>query len=149
MRLWYTARVGKGVASMRAGAPGAEAAEAADPAVREWRRILAVHAAVSCALDHELGTRHGLGASEYEVLERLAEGPECAGWRVQDIADAVHLSQSAVSRLIGRLERDGLVMRTMCAEDRRGIYVALTDVGRSRYEEARPTHRAVLATHLA
>ena len=44
--------------------------------------------------------------------------------------------------------QDGLVVRTMCSEDRRGIYASLTDAGRARYEEARPTQRTVLAEQL-
>ena len=39
---------------------------------------------------------------------------------MQDLAPLVHLSQSALSRTVGRLEKDGLVNRTMCPEDRRG-----------------------------
>jgi DNA-binding MarR family transcriptional regulator len=117
--------------------------------VDEWREILARHAAVCSSLDHELGSKHGLTASEFEVLERLREGGEdCQGLRVQELADAVHLSQSALSRLIGRLDKDGLVDRVMCPDDRRGIFVNLTDAGRERYTAARPTHRAVLKASL-
>ncbi|GAA2748135.1 MULTISPECIES: MarR family winged helix-turn-helix transcriptional regulator [Kitasatospora] len=115
--------------------------------VAEWRSLLARHAATSCALDRELGERHHLGMSEFEVLERLSEAglPAGQGLRAQDLALTVHLSQSALSRLIGRLEKAGLVERTLCEADRRGIFVALTDAGRTRYREARPTHRDVLA----
>jgi DNA-binding MarR family transcriptional regulator len=113
--------------------------------VTQWRDVLACHAAVSSALERELGEKHGLGASEFEVLERLAEAPsDCEGMRVQELADDVHLSQSALSRLVGRLESAGLVTRKICVEDRRGIWVHLTDTGRQRYRAARPTHRAVL-----
>lgn len=117
--------------------------------VKQWRDVLACHATVSSALEHELGVKHGLGVSEFEVLERLAEGPaDCEGLRVQELADVVHLSQSALSRLVGRLESAGLVTRAICAEDRRGIWVHLTDTGRERYLAARPTHRAVLKASL-
>ena len=68
--------------------------------------------------------------------------------RMQELAAAVHLSQSALSRTVGRLEKDGLVGRAMCPEDRRGVAVCLTDEGRERYEAARPTHRQVLAETL-
>ena len=112
-----------------------------------WRALAASHAVVSCALDRELGERHGLGVSDFEVLERLAES-EDHKFRVQELADAVHLSQSALSRLIGRLEQHGLVQRVLCDLDRRGIYVTLTDEGRRRHAAAVPTHRAVLAATL-
>ena len=67
-----------------------------------------------------------------------------SAYRVQELADRVHLSQSALSRLVARLEKSGLVMRGMCGEDRRGVRVALTDAGRARYAEALPRQRAVL-----
>ncbi len=120
--------------------------------VAGWRDLLARHAATSCALDRELGEQHDLGMSEFEVLERLIEDAESGNdrlLRVQELAEKVHLSQSALSRLIGRLEKAGLVSRDMCTLDRRGIYVKLTEDGRKRYEEARPLHREVLARTLA
>ena len=85
--------------------------------------------------------------SEFEVLERLASdgGSER---RMHDLGQAVHLSQSALSRVVGRLEDDGLVKRGLCSEDRRGIYVCITDAGRERHRAARPAHRAALADAL-
>jgi DNA-binding MarR family transcriptional regulator len=115
-----------------------------DTVVTAWREIAACHAAVCAALERELGDRHGLGVSEFEVLERLAESPECKS-RAQDLADSVHLSQSALSRLVDRLTRNGLVERCACDMDRRGVYVVLTDAGGRRHAEAVPTHRDVLA----
>ena len=104
------------------------------------------YARTMSALERALEHEHGLGVSEYEVLERLrVDEPDR---RMQELAEAVHLSQSALSRVVGRLEADGLVVRGMCAEDRRGIYACLTDEGRDRYEAARPTHRGVLADTL-
>jgi len=134
---------------------GPAPAEAADPYLAEgvpeivsaWRALAARHAAVSAALERELGERHGLGVTEFEVLERLAEDEEHQ-FRVQELAEAVHLSQSALSRLIGRLEQHGLVQRSLCDLDRRGIYVCLTEAGRRRHAEALPTQRAVLAATL-
>src|SRR6267142_1128539 len=117
------------------------------PRMRAWRALAARHAAVSAALERELGERHGLGVTEFEVLECLAEDEEHQ-FRAQELAEAVHLSQSALSRLIGRLEQHGLVQRSLCDLDRRGIYVCLTEAGRRRHAEALPTQRAVLAATL-
>jgi DNA-binding MarR family transcriptional regulator len=120
--------------------------------VDAWRELLARQAATACALDRELGERHGLGMSEFEVLERLVEataGDCTASLRIQELATSVHLSQSALSRLIARLEKAGLVERSMCPEDRRGVSVCLTPGGRDRHTAARPTHRAVLASMLS
>lgn len=111
-----------------------------------WRDILALHARTQCELDRALHG-HGLCASDFEVLDVLADG-DCA-YRVQEISERVHLSQSALSRLIARLERDGLVERGMCAEDRRGVRVSLTPKGRALHGDALPVQRAVLTRMLA
>ena len=115
--------------------------------VGAWRDLVERHARTTSALERRLEHEHGLGVSEYEVLERLATS-EKEERRMQELADAVHLSQSALSRVVARLENDGLVLRGMCPEDRRGIMACLTDSGRERYEAARPTHREVLAETL-
>ena len=115
--------------------------------VDAWRELVERHARATSSLERRLQHDHGLGVSEYEVLERLAAaGKEKS--RMQELAEAVHLSQSALSRVVARLESDGLVHRGMCPHDRRGIIACLTDMGRERYEAARPTHRAVLAETL-
>ncbi|MER5791082.1 MarR family transcriptional regulator [Streptomyces sp. NPDC001980] len=115
----------------------------------QWRDILSVHARTMCEIDRVLHP-HGLGASDFEVLDLLAtetpaEGDHC---RVQNLVGRVHLSQSALSRLIGRLEKDGLVERSVCVEDRRGVWVALTAKGRALHAEVRPLQRAVLGRML-
>jgi len=116
------------------------------PKVCEWRDMLAVHARTWSALERELQERHGLGASEFEVLDRLLESHK-PSWRVQELAGEIHLSQSALSRLIARLEKDGLVSRGMCPDDRRGVFVCPTEAGRAKHTEAVSTHRAVLAEY--
>jgi DNA-binding MarR family transcriptional regulator len=124
--------------------------------VNQWRDILALHARTQCELDRELH-QHGLCASDFEVLDVLAEGSARGGssgpgrassFRVQEISERVHLSQSALSRLIARLEKDGLVERCMCPQDRRGVVVALTPKGRALHREVLPVQRAVLTRML-
>ena len=112
--------------------------------VTEWRGLAYRYARCNSALERALGEEHELGVSEFEVLERLASADDDRR-RVQELAADVHLSQSALSRVVARLESRGLVLRCMCPDDRRGILVDLTDDGRSRYAAARPTHRRVLA----
>jgi DNA-binding MarR family transcriptional regulator len=116
---------------------------------KRWREILSVHARTMCEIDRVLHP-HGLGASDFEVLDVLAsqspgDGDHC---RVHDLAGRIHLSQSALSRLIGRLERDGLVERSVCADDRRGIRVSVTHRGRELHAEVLPLQRAALARML-
>ncbi|WP_328504223.1 MarR family transcriptional regulator [Streptomyces sp. NBC_00457] len=120
--------------------------------VEQWRDMLALHARTQCELDRALH-QHGLCASDFEVLDVLAEaravdGGTCS-YRVQEISERVHLTQSALSRLVARLEKDGLVERGMCPEDRRGVKVALTPKGRSLHGEVLPVQREVLTRMLA
>src|SRR5918996_3300849 len=105
--------------------------------VEEWRGLLATHARVHGALERALKP-HDLGVSEYEVLERLAGEAFAEQRRMQDLSEALHLSQSALSRVVGRLERDGLAERGMCPDDRRGIFVCITPAGGERHEENPP-----------
>lgn len=141
-RMHLHAMVGDMTATKVSGRPVETTAD-----VREWRELLARHADLTCALDRALQAGHSLGMSEYEVLERLAELPDHSA-KVATIAKSVHLSQSALSRVIGRLETAGLVERHMCAEDRRAVNVRLTDEGLARQSEAQPTQRQVLAQRL-
>ncbi|MGW4369856.1 MarR family winged helix-turn-helix transcriptional regulator [Nocardia takedensis] len=111
--------------------------------VGEWRQLLDRHAFVSCALDKALQD-HRIGLSEFETLDRLVDAA-CGKYPMSELAGDIHLSQSALSRAVARLERDGLVRRDMCVEDRRALFVCLTDKGRQVHAEAVPTHRRVLA----
>lgn len=117
-----------------------------NPALDHWHTLLEQHARVTNALERALA-EHGLGVSEFEVLDELARQPERA-CRMQALSDVVHLSQSALSRVVGRLEDQGLVSRSMCQQDRRGIFAHLTDEGHARYEAALPSQREVLAENL-
>jgi DNA-binding MarR family transcriptional regulator len=124
-------------------------AEASDreQLLERWSELESEHARVREALEQALQRRHRLSLTEYEVLRRLADSPE-GHRRIQELADEIHLSQSALSRLVQRLEDDGYVCRTMCDHDRRGVYACVTDSGRKAQSEAHPTHVSVLADTL-
>lgn len=114
---------------------------------QSWRRMLALHAHVEQELGKALQRRHGLGLSEYRALSRLAQSPP-GGMRMQELAEAVGLNQSSVSRMAARLEDAGLTVRDLCESDRRGVYSVITADGRQRQQETEPTYRQVLATAL-
>lgn len=106
-----------------------------------WRGFLRTHATLVRELDEELTERHGLPLSSYDVLVQLSEAPE-GRLRMSNIADAVLLSRSGLSRLVTRLVGQGLIERVECKNDARGAFAAITPLGRNRLEEARATHRA-------
>jgi DNA-binding MarR family transcriptional regulator len=120
-----------------------------DDLAAEWHDLLGRYHQTMCALDRALLTGHGLTVSDFEVLQQL-HGADAKDSRVRlhDLGEQVHLSQSALSRLITRLEKAGLVDRYVCEDDRRSVWTELTALGAQRYREARPTHRAIL-TELA
>ena len=109
--------------------------------LRAWRGLLKVHASLVKRLDARLEAEHGMPLISYEVLVRLSDADDCK-MRMHDIASSVLLSRSGLTRLVDRLERDGLVERVSCAHDARGAFAVLTDQGRARLAEARATHLA-------
>jgi len=119
----------------------------ADP-VAAWRALNASHAAVHAALEYELRRDHDLSTIEFEVLDNLGTC-ETGKARMQELAEVVHATQSTVSRVVARLEDEGLACRSMCADDRRGIFAALTPAGEARRAAAAPTYRRIIADTLA
>lgn len=106
-----------------------------------WRGFLHAHAEIVRGLDDELQAEHGLALTSYEVLLSLAEAPGDR-LRMSELASSLLLSQSGVTRLVDRLERDGLVRRERCDSDGRGFFAVLTAAGLARFRAARPTHLA-------
>ena len=104
-----------------------------------WREFLRVHATLTRDLDEELRRAHGLPLSSYDVLVNLESAPN-RQMRMSELADAVLLSRSGLTRLVERLERDGLLARADCPSDARGSLAVLSDVGMARLAEARKTH---------
>lgn len=106
-----------------------------------WRGFLRVHSALIKELDAELESRHGIQLSSYEVLIALADAPQ-QQLRMAQLADRALLSRSGMTRLVDRLQKQGLIDRVRCDLDARGSYAALNDKGRRLLAEARPTHLA-------
>jgi DNA-binding MarR family transcriptional regulator len=106
-----------------------------------WRGMLRIHAHLTHELDAELTRLHGLPLSSYEVLLYLADATG-GRMRMSELAESVLLSRSGLTRLVDRLERDGLLERERCEEDARGYFAAITAKGRALFDEARRTHLA-------
>ncbi|WP_205699058.1 MarR family winged helix-turn-helix transcriptional regulator [Conexibacter sp. SYSU D00693] len=126
---------------MATSAKPASAGGLSDRELRAWKGLLRVHATLSKAFDAELEARHGLPLTSYEVLMVLshAEGQKM---RMSDLAASALLSRSGLTRLVDRLERDGLLVRESCADDARGAFARLTPDGAALVAEARATHLA-------
>jgi DNA-binding MarR family transcriptional regulator len=104
-----------------------------------WRRFLRAHALVTRRLEGDLLSEQSLPLASYDVLVQLVEAPE-RRLRMSELAERVLLSRSGLTRLVDRLEREGLVRREACDSDARGLFTVLTDDGLSRLRAASPVH---------
>ena len=111
-----------------------------------WRRFLRAHALVTRRLEGDLLAEQRLPLASYDVLVQLVEAPD-RRLRMSELAERVLLSRSGLTRLVDRLERDGLVRREPCDDDARGLFTVLTDAGRRRLREATPVHLHGVAEH--
>ncbi len=106
-----------------------------------WRGLLRVQSALVKALDGQLLAGHRLPLTSYEVLITLQSAPGRRR-RMSELADSVLLSRSGMTRLVDRLEREGLLERDTCTDDGRGCFAKLTAEGDAVLARARPTHLA-------
>ena len=105
-----------------------------------WKAFLRAHSRLVLALDQELRDRHGFALGDFDVLAQLAEAPR-GRLRMCDLAAAVVLSPSGLSRRVDRLERAGLVGRARAERDARNVEAHLTPAGRQLLRRVRATHR--------
>ncbi|MFT0847430.1 MarR family transcriptional regulator [Actinomycetaceae bacterium L2_0104] len=112
-----------------------------------WRTYLRGVAVVSEALNHDLIVDSGVSLNEYEVLSRLSETPEYT-LRMSTLAEGLVHSRSRLTHTVSRLESEGLVARTTCEADRRGVNCSLTEKGLNLLKRAAPLHVASVRRHL-
>jgi DNA-binding MarR family transcriptional regulator len=106
---------------------------------RSWRAYLVGTTLLMDRLDRDLREQHDISMPEYEILVRLSETPDHR-LRMAVLADSVSHSRSRVTHTVARMEKDGLVTRTACASDGRGVEAVLTPKGVDLLEAAAPTH---------
>ena len=115
------------------------AARLSDTELRDWYSFIRAHHSVIGRLTADLEREHGMSMAYYEVLLALSRASE-QRMRMSELACAVFLSPSGLTRLVDRLVRDGLVERRPCDGDARAIYATLTDRGREVFGAAARTH---------
>src|SRR5436309_13399119 len=106
-----------------------------------WPALRRARAATTRMLSAQLVAEHGLTINDLEALLRLAHAEDQRMRRV-DLAEALLLTASGVTRLLDGLENAGFVERATCATDRRVVYAVLTEAGRAKLEEASESHLA-------
>ena len=112
-------------------------------ALTAWVRLLRASASLRRALNAGLGHEHGIAVPDFEALLQLSHAPESAMRRV-DLAEALGLSASGVTRLLEGLQRAGLVENRTCDRDGRVVYAVLTEAGRTKLNESSCSHVAAI-----
>jgi DNA-binding MarR family transcriptional regulator len=110
-----------------------------------WRPFLECAFALIDILDAELRDERGLTLRWYDVLVQLEEaGGAC---RMTELAQRILASKSGLTRVIDRMEDEGLVRRDRPRDDRRVILVMITPEGLDALESARAVHRRGIDEH--
>ena len=116
--------------------------------VEQWRSIQDAYFRTSCAIDRALEAKFDIGLNEFEILDLVAESSDTA-CRMKALGERTPMTQSAVSKVVHRLEKAGLLARHSCADDRRSLFLELTDAGRALHQQAAVEHRALLKENLS
>ncbi|MBT2228898.1 MarR family transcriptional regulator [Nonomuraea sp. NEAU-A123] len=112
-----------------------------------WRAFLSTSHLLERRIEEQLKATAGLTHPQYEILVRLADAPG-RQMRMTELARGVVVSKSALTYQIGQLERAGLVERTTCPSDERGVLAVLTEAGVSCLERVAPGHLEVVRAYL-
>lgn len=115
--------------------------------VERWRSMQSAYLATASALDRALNDQFDLGLSEFEILDLMAtvDEDECT---MRDLLQLTPITQSALSRVVDRLQKAALAERNECSYDRRSMFVGLTAKGASVHAEAKKVYTRMLAQSL-
>lgn len=110
------------------------------PEEREaWLALVSIMFTLPGSIESQLQAEADLSLAEYLVLAMLSEAPDRRR-RMSDLAAATNTSQSRLSRIVARLERDGLVVRAGGELDKRVVLAEITDRGLERVQQVAPGH---------
>lgn len=115
--------------------------------LRAWRLFFETALALIDVLDNNFEHDSGFPVQWYDVLVHIEDAPE--GLRMNDIAGRILYSKSGLTRVVDRMEKEGLVRRVVPENDRRSIFVVQTDKGREAMTRARRQHHDWIAEHFS
>ena len=122
--------------------------ELEDSRLVAWRSFLTAHAALVNQIERELLEAGVVPLSWYDVLFALYDAPD-QRLRMSELASAIVLSRSGLTRLVDRLEAEGLLARERLVSDRRGAFAVLTEKGVEAMRRAWPVYAKGIETHFA
>ena len=112
-----------------------------------WRLYLRASSTLTEALNHDLVEDANISLNEYEVPSQLSEA-EGHTMRMSMLAERLVHSRSRLTHTVRRLESEGLVLRTACEDDRRGVNCTLTEQGYEFLVKIAPIHVQSVRNHL-
>ena len=115
--------------------------------LRGWRLFFESAMALTSVLEAEMERDGGIAMNWYDVLIHLEESPE--GIPMNVLADRILYSKSGITRVVDGMEKAGLVRRVRPENDRRSIFIVLTDEGAATLERARTYHRDAIERHFS
>src|SRR5262245_19747221 len=113
-----------------------------------WRHFITAHATLIEIIDRDLAATGCIPLQWYDVLVELVEAPD-RRLRMHELANRVVLSRSTLTRLVDRLEAEGLLARERSETDRRGANAVLTEKGLEALRQAWPVYARAIAHHFA
>jgi len=113
-----------------------------------WRAFLKAHATIINLIERDLAEAERPPLSTYDVLIELYEASEHR-LRMHELAERVVLSRSGLTRLVDRLEAEGLLIRDRCGTDRRGAYAVITEKGIEALQQTWPIYARGIAEYFA
>jgi len=119
-----------------------------DAELAAWRGFIKTHAQVIERIEQDLSREKRVPLSTYDVLIALFEAPG-RKLRLKDLTSKMVLTKSGITRLIDRLEKDGLIVRAKSEEDGRGLYAVLTDEGEAQLRRAWPVYAQGIKRYFA
>ncbi len=119
-----------------------------DEKVALFGLLLETNARLSKDFGAELEAQCQVPLAWFDVLLQLRNSAD-GRLKMSQMADAIVHSTGGTTRLVDRLQEAGLVRREHCANDRRAIYVSITDAGNAKLEEALAVHVRYLDDNLA
>lgn len=114
---------------------------ASDASVNAWIRLLRAQRSALCSVERALRSVALPPLEWYDVLLELDHG---GSLRPRDLQDRLLLRQSNVSRLLDRMEANGMVERGRCAEDARGQLICVTAKGQALRRRMWTTYSAAI-----
>lgn len=117
-----------------------------DKGIDTWFMFLRTHGVLVRLFEAQMQAEQNMPLTWYDVLVQLSRGP-ARGMRLQDLAEAIVLSRSGLTRVLDKMESEGLLERKPCHSDRRGMYAVLTPKGQALVEDITPLHLLRVKEH--